>query len=97
MSAPWSHYEINFGDGAFDSLKGQVPPSYFDCIRANLIALANDPTGLSRRCPHPYPGTKVFDFTCDGEGHGFMFRVHFFFEHGETHIQVFDIVAAANW
>ena len=97
MGKPSSSYELNFGEGTFDAILNLVPKSYLDCIRDALLELAGDPTNNARRCAHPYPGAKQFEFECAVGEHGFVFRAYFFFEPGETHIRVFDLRAAANW
>jgi hypothetical protein len=74
-----------------DRLYEIVPAAHAECILGNLVRLASDPTHLSQRCPHPYPGTKTFDFECRRDEDAFSFRVHFFFNQEETQICVFDI------
>ena len=97
MSEPWTSYELIFGEGALQPLYEEVPKSYFDCIYASLKELAADPTAKARRSSHPYPGTKEYEFDCPQGAHGFVFRVHFFFEPGETAVRVFDVKASASW
>lgn len=93
----WKSYEITFGREALSRLHGQVPLSCFECIRAALDDLRSDPTELGSRCEFPYRGCKQYEFECKTNSHGFLFRAHFFFEENETHIQVFDVMAIANW
>ncbi len=98
MSKESKSYEIVFGKGVFARLyEEDVPKRYVDCIQRELERLKTDPTNLGVRCGHPYPGTKYFPFECLEDGHGFHFRAHFFFDLGETHIQVFEIAVAASW
>jgi hypothetical protein len=78
-------------------LYGEVSRDYFECIRDGLSNLASDPTNLSRRSNETRPGTKIHEFDCKHGDHGFVFRVAFFFEPGETHINVFDVTVVASW
>lgn len=97
MTAPWKSYAPIFGKGALAGLYGHIPNVYFECIHEAIVKLASDPTALSERCGHPYPGTKIHHFDCKHGDHGFIFRVHFFFEPGETQIRIFDVTAISSW
>jgi hypothetical protein len=59
--------------------------------------LASDPTTLSERSNEFHPGTKVHEFDCKHGDHGFVFRIHFFFEPGETRINIFYVTVIASW
>jgi hypothetical protein len=93
----WKNYEITLSSGALRRLRGEVSRDYFDCIRDGLVNLASDPTSFSERSNEIRPGTKVHEFDCKHGDHGFVFRVHFFFEPGETHIRIFEVVIIASW
>lgn len=98
MTERWKSYEITFSEGVLRPLYGEVSQDCFDCIRDGFLTLASDPTSLSERCnDDAYSGTKVHEFDCKQGDHGFAFRVHFFFEPGETNINIFDVTIIASW
>ncbi len=76
---------------AFARLAG-LPQELLDEVEAALRRLGDDPQGLARKAPCPYPPKgQIYPFHCDYQGTRYHFVTFFYFGEDKRTLVVYDV------